>query len=97
MWAWENVRCGHTENYYEASLLTLHLEQVLKHWNTEREALIQGARALTEQFRRKNSKIKKKNDREASLVRDVPVGALHLCPAVTYDGIAREFAALGLI
>lgn len=54
MWAWENVRCGHTENYYEASLLTLHLEQVLKHWDTEREALIQGARALTEQFRRKN-------------------------------------------
>ena len=54
MWAWENVRCGHTENYYEASLLTLYLEQVLKHWNTEREALLQGARALTEQFRRKN-------------------------------------------
>lgn len=54
MWAWENVRCGHTENYYEASLLTLHLEQALKHWDTEREALIQGARTLTKQFRRKN-------------------------------------------
>ena len=34
--------------------LTIHLEQVLKHWDTEREALIQGARVLTEQFRRKN-------------------------------------------
>lgn len=31
------------------------------------------------------------------MVRDFPVVALHLCPAVTDDGIAREFAVLGLI
>lgn len=31
------------------------------------------------------------------MVRDFPVVALHLCPAVTDGGIAREFAALGLI
>lgn len=30
-------------------------------------------------------------------MRDFPVVVLHLCPAVTDDGIAREFAALGLI
>lgn len=54
VWSWENVRCGRRENYYEAALLTLHLEDVLKHWDTEREALIQGARTLTERFQKEN-------------------------------------------
>lgn len=54
VWAWENVRCGHTENYYEAALLTLHLEEILQHWDAEREGFLQGARALTNQFQQEN-------------------------------------------
>lgn len=54
IWALENVRCGYTENYYEASLLTLHLEPVLQHWDTEHEAFLQGARTITEQFQKEN-------------------------------------------
>ena len=54
VWAWENVRCGSTENYYEASLLTLHLEPILQHWDTEQTAFVQGARTITNQFQKEN-------------------------------------------
>ena len=54
VWAWENVRCGYTENYYEASLLTLHLEPILQHWDAEQNAFVQGAKTITEQFQKEN-------------------------------------------
>ena len=54
VWAWENVRGGYTENYYEASLLTLHLEDILQHWAAEQTALVQGARTITQQLQKEN-------------------------------------------
>ena len=49
-WERDTLKGGYTTNYYEATLMTFHLKEVVKNWNAESAKVIQTVRKITECF-----------------------------------------------
>lgn len=54
LWNWEEVNPGKTENYKEATLLHLHIQDVLQNWNKQRESFISRIVGITNEFIKEN-------------------------------------------
>ena len=49
-WKWEDLKGGFTANYFEATLITIQLKDVLKNWESESQRVISTLRRITEKF-----------------------------------------------
>ena len=54
MWSWDEIMPGKTENYKESTLLHVHIGEILKSWNTEKEVFTRRITTITEDFMMEN-------------------------------------------